>query len=110
MQLMIEINEEDYNIMKHNIAVNNPLCPLSQEEMVFKVANGTPLPEHHGRIADQESCEDEYIKVPKKALKYRTAEIVAYNVEWLKKHFDIERAVLFGELAESEAIDEQTKI
>ena len=53
---MIEIDEEDYKIMKHNIAVNNPLCPLSQEEMVSKVANGTPLPEHHGRIADMDEA------------------------------------------------------
>ena len=45
---------------------------------------------------EQEPCEDEYIKVPKKALKYRTAGMVAYNVEWLKNHFDIERAVICG--------------
>ncbi|MBO5971323.1 MAG: hypothetical protein J6S14_22850 [Clostridia bacterium] len=44
----------------------------------------------------QEPCEDEYIKVPKKALKYRTAGMVAYNAEWLKNHFDIERAVICG--------------
>ncbi len=45
----------------------------------------------------EEPCEDEYIKVPKNALKYRTAGIVAYNSEWLKNHFDIERAVICGE-------------
>lgn len=45
---------------------------------------------------EQELCKDEYIKVPKKALKYRTAGMVAYNVEWLKNHFDIERAVICG--------------
>ena len=44
MKLVIDIDEEDYKIMKHNIAINNPLCPLSQEEMISKVANGTPLP------------------------------------------------------------------
>ena len=44
----------------------------------------------------QEPSEDKYIKVPKKALKYRTAGMVAYNVEWLKNHFDIERAVICG--------------
>lgn len=52
MQIVIDISEEDYNIMCHNIAVNNPLCPLSQEEMVSKVANGTPLPKGHGRLID----------------------------------------------------------
>lgn len=45
---------------------------------------------------EQEPCDDEYIKVPKKALKYRTAEMVAYNVEWLKNNFDIERAIMCG--------------
>lgn len=44
-----------------------------------------------------EPCEDEYIKVPKKALKYRTKGMVAYNYEWLKNHFDIERTVICGE-------------
>ena len=43
IELVIRISEEDYKIMKHNIAVNNPLCPLSQEEMVSKVANSVPL-------------------------------------------------------------------
>lgn len=52
MTLIIDIQEEDYEIMKHNITVNNPLCPLSQEEMVFKVANGKPLPKGHGRLID----------------------------------------------------------
>lgn len=48
------------------------------------------------KALEQEPCEDEYIKVPKKALKYRTAGMVAYNVEWLKNHFDIERTVICG--------------
>ena len=47
-------------------------------------------------ILEQEQCEDEYIKVPKKALKYRTSGMVVYNVEWLKNHFDIERTVICG--------------
>jgi hypothetical protein len=50
--LVIKIDEEDYKIMKHNIEVNNPLCPLSQEEMVSKVVNGVPLPKGHGRLID----------------------------------------------------------
>lgn len=60
IDLVIKIDEEDYKIMKHNIAVNNPLCPLSQEEMVSKVANGTPLPKGHGDLIDRNSilCDD----------------------------------------------------
>lgn len=48
-------------------------------------------------VNPQEPYGDKYIKVPKNALKYRTAGMVAYNVEWLKYHFDIERAVIRGE-------------
>ena len=65
-------------------------------------------------ILEQEPCEDEYIKVPKKALKYRTSGMVAYNVEWLKNHFDIERAVFCGaqeqggDLISRDAVIEQT--
>lgn len=44
IEVIIKIPREDFAIMKHNIAINNPLCPLSQEEMVSKVANGVPLP------------------------------------------------------------------
>lgn len=52
IELVIKIDEDDYEIMKHNIAVNNPLCPLSQEEMMSKVVNGTPLPKGHGDLVD----------------------------------------------------------
>ena len=52
IELVIKISKEDFEIMKHNVAVDNPLCPLSQKEMVTTIANGIPLPKHHGRIAD----------------------------------------------------------
>ena len=55
MQIIIDINKEDYEIMKHNIAVDNPLCPLSQKEMVAKIANGKPLPKNHGRLIDADA-------------------------------------------------------
>lgn len=53
MQIVIEIDEEYFEIMKHNVAVKNPLCPLSQEEMVVTVAKGTPLPKGHGKLIDE---------------------------------------------------------
>ena len=58
IELVIKISEEDFEIMKHNIAINNPLCPLSQEEMVSKVAKGMPLPKGHGRILDEKDILD----------------------------------------------------
>ena len=43
MKVVIDIDEEDFEIMKHNVAVDNPLCPISQKDMVIKIANGIPL-------------------------------------------------------------------
>lgn len=43
MKLIIDINKEDFEIMKHNVAVDNPLCPINQKDMVIKIANGIPL-------------------------------------------------------------------
>ena len=54
IELVIKIDEEDYEIMKHNIAVDNPLCPIGEKEMVTKIANGTPLPKRHGRLIDED--------------------------------------------------------
>ena len=83
MQIVIDIPEEDYIRLRDEGMFGNVTT--------FKraVREGIPL-------AEQEPCDDEYIKVPKKALKYRTAGMVAYNVEWLKNHFDIERDVICG--------------
>lgn len=52
IELVIKIPKEDYEIMKHNIEVDNPLCPLSQKDIVAAIANGTPLPKGHERLID----------------------------------------------------------
>lgn len=43
MKVIIDIDEEDFRIMQHNVAVDNPLCPLSEKETVTKIANGMPI-------------------------------------------------------------------
>lgn len=55
IEVVIRISEEDFKIMKHNIAVDNPLCPLSEDKMVSIVANGVPLPKGHGDLKDMEN-------------------------------------------------------
>lgn len=50
MELIIKLSKEDYEIMKHNVEMHNPLCPLNQEDMVTIIANGVPLPEGHDRL------------------------------------------------------------
>jgi hypothetical protein len=58
MQIVIDIDEEDYKIMQHNVAVDNPLCPLGQKEIVTRIANGIPLPKGHGRLGDLDRAID----------------------------------------------------
>lgn len=53
IELVIKIDEKDYKIMQHNVAINKPLCSLSEKVMVSKIAEGIPLPEGHGRIVDE---------------------------------------------------------
>jgi len=60
MQIVIDIDEKDFEIIKHNVAVDNPLCPLSQKEMVAAVANGIPLPKSHGRLIDEAELYEKY--------------------------------------------------
>lgn len=46
IDLVIKISREAYEIMKYNNTVNNPVCPLSQETMVRKIAEGVPEPKN----------------------------------------------------------------
>ena len=48
-----------------------------------------------GKYEDKEPCE-EFINVPRKALKFRTTNFVGYNVEWLKKHWQMEMDIVCG--------------
>ncbi len=62
IELVIKIPEEDFEIMKHNVAVDNPLCPLGEKEMVTIIANGTPLPAGHGKLYDEDIVKKEAIR------------------------------------------------
>lgn len=59
MQIVIDIDEDDFKIIQHNVAINHPLCPLSEEVVVTKIANGTPLPKGHGRLGDLDALKVE---------------------------------------------------
>lgn len=83
VEKMLDELEEEF--AKANMPVNDKLTLFAKVSNIIY------------RYAEQDLCENKYIKVPKKALKYRTAGMVAYNAEWLKNNFDIERAVICGE-------------
>ena len=81
-----------------------------------EILKGLAVPIHAEAAMDRaidllERGEDEYIKVPKKAMKYVTKGMVAYNYEWLREHFDIERLVVCGDQEPCEdAISRQSAI
>ena len=52
MQILIEIPEEDYECLVSSKAEYFNIYELA-------IKNGTPLPEHHGRIADIDKAEKE---------------------------------------------------
>ena len=59
MKIVIDIDEDYYEIIKHDVNVNhNDYKPLKI------IANGTPLPNNHGRLIDAdvlvEGMEDNY--------------------------------------------------
>ena len=82
-------NEERHiavlNRMLESMDVYDSIQPTTERKKAIKAAI---------KALEQQPCEDEYIKVPKKALKYRTAGMVAYNAEWLKKHWQMELKVM----------------
>ena len=53
MQIVIDIDEEDYKFVKKQVAdgITNPLKVC--------IANGTPLPKEHGRLGDLDKLERE---------------------------------------------------
>ena len=93
-------NREQFNVFIRNmLSFIGQLAYYASKITIYAVPEGN----HDGisgymaiKALECEPCEDEYIKVPKKALKYRTAGMVAYNAEWLKNNFDIERVVICG--------------
>ena len=55
MQIVIDIPEEDYNFVKKHVAdgITNPLK--------VRIANGTPLPNGHGRLIDADDIDNHIV-------------------------------------------------
>ena len=54
MQIVIDIPEEEYQTyINHTEAILDKSIPLVHQDLLKAVINGTPLPEHHGRIIDE---------------------------------------------------------
>ncbi len=53
MKIVIDISEEEYELVRHgNKSYTTEL------ELMNAVANGIPLPEHHGRLIDADALYD----------------------------------------------------
>jgi hypothetical protein len=58
MQIVIDIDEDYYEIIKHNVKVfDNDFKPY------VLIANGTPLPKGHGRLIDADDAKREWQNV-----------------------------------------------
>lgn len=56
MQIVIDISD---NLMEY-IVKGRDLSEEQNDEMALAVANGTPLPEHHGRLIDEQQIIDRF--------------------------------------------------
>ena len=83
IELVIRIDEEDFNKMKHNVAIGKPICSLSEPEMVSKVANGIPLPKGHGDLIDKNKLSK------KKQYLFKTDNGAFPKSEWFIKADDL---------------------
>ena len=81
IKLVIRIDEEDFNKMKHNVAIGKPICSLSEPEMVSKVANGIPLPKGHGKLGDLGALSDYFWDNRSKLYTHKDLQIILDNAE-----------------------------
>ena len=66
MQIVIDLPKKTYNEIKERTIVN---CgEIFAKNLVRRIRNGTPLPEHHGRLGDLDALE-EYFRNVRKELK-----------------------------------------
>ena len=98
MKIVINIDEELYNYIQTE-GYDGHLDRRFDYQIRFAVKNGTPLPEHHGRLGDLDKLEKEmndYIKsIP---LPYHEAE----RLVLLMNHFDDAPTIVEADKAESE--------
>lgn len=61
MRLVIEISEEDYNeVFKITDWQSFPKAYMDfDDHLCYAIANGTPIPEHHGRLVSAEQLKEE---------------------------------------------------
>ena len=96
LSLVISIPEEDFEIIKHNVAVDK--CPLRQEEIVAIIANGTPLPKEHGRLIDADALKkDDELAVWLSLNPVRTGKMLKYFSEIFIKKIDAALTIIEAE-------------
>lgn len=88
---------------------------IIQKLMLSDPVSGEPISDLYTatdmaiKALEQEPCE-EFINVPRKALKFRATNFVGYNVEWLKKHWQMEMDIVCGVKPCEDAISREDAI
>ena len=84
MKMVIDIPKKTYNEIKERTIIT---CgEIFAKNLVRRIRNGTPLPEHHGRLVDADALEE---KVEKHR---RMLKISEYDRELVLHYTDIEMA------------------
>ena len=62
MKIVIDISKEEYQTyINHTEAILDKSIPLVHQDLLKAVINGTPLPEHHGRLIDADELYGDFI-------------------------------------------------
>ena len=70
-------------------------CPLYNGTCAYPIEFCSECPRHVLSSPKKEPCNDT-VSIRKDAIKTRVGNIVAYNVEWLKKHWQMEMDIVCG--------------
>lgn len=72
MQVVIDIKEDYYELIKHDVQLGNDYLPFKL------IANGKPLPKGHGRLIDADILETYVYEIPDEYCGKR--QVVDYDV------------------------------
>ena len=82
MRIVIDISKEKYQTyINHTEAILDNSTPLVHQDLLRAVINGTPLPEHHGRLIDADVVIEDATKGMKYAVNHEYMECVIAHMK-----------------------------
>ena len=96
IQALSQVSEIEENIIKYMKKYPNHVGNMDFWEGFYACRNVVlQLDDEEYSHKEQEPCDDA-VSIRKDVLKCRVGNIVAYNVEWLKKHWQMEMDIVCG--------------